>query len=213
MFEHWSIHFFKQIFTLLWFWYLIVIICTVYDLFIWLYRLFVRRQLYLRERLKVLPTETRRKWPFDDLCKNHMSKSEKEHKKKGLFFWSHRNSFRTNEKIIVLVELHEESAITGDEIYIPADGHEEIHHQSRMFIVPQDYYDKSRTIFQFYNLEYLEADGHFILRIISSNARWVFFHSIGSIFLLSLIVVILFQQKFFMNCIKFVANDVFFLIK
>ena len=78
----------------------------------------------------------------------------------------------TREKSIpILVENREESAITGDEIYIPAEGGEEIHHQSRMFIVPQIYYDKSRTLFQFFNLEYLEADGHFILRIIATNAR------------------------------------------
>ena len=48
---------------------------------------------------------------------------------------------------------------------------EKIHHQSRMYIVPPDYYKKNLKIFDFYNLEYLEADGHFILRIISTNAR------------------------------------------
>lgn len=47
-----------------------------------------------------------------------------------------------------------------------------IHHQSRMFIVPPIYYEgKGRSIFDFFNDEYLEADGHFILRIIGTNAR------------------------------------------
>ena len=77
----------------------------------------------------------------------------------------------SSRTIIVSVDARQESATTGDEIYLPAGGGEEIHHQSRMFIVPQMYYDKSRTIFHFFDLEYLEADGHFIMRIISSNAR------------------------------------------
>jgi hypothetical protein len=41
-----------------------------------------------------------------------------------------------------------------------------------MFIVPRDYYKKKLTIFDFFNLEYLEADGHFILRIIGTNGRY-----------------------------------------
>lgn len=45
-----------------------------------------------------------------------------------------------------------------------------------MFIVPPVYYKGSgRSIFDFYNKEYLEADGHFILRIIGTNARFIFF--------------------------------------
>jgi hypothetical protein len=41
-----------------------------------------------------------------------------------------------------------------------------------MFVVPPIYYKgDGRTIFQFFNDEYLEADGHFILRIIGTNAR------------------------------------------
>ncbi len=48
---------------------------------------------------------------------------------------------------------------------------EQLHHQSRMFIVPRDYYKKDRTLFDFFNLEYLEADGHFIIRIIGTNGR------------------------------------------
>ena len=65
----------------------------------------------------------------------------------------------------------EESLTTGDQIYILSDGRK-IHHQSRMFIVPRIYYKANRTIFDFFNLEYLEADGHFILRIIGTNARY-----------------------------------------
>ena len=81
------------------------------------------------------------------------------------------DGFTSSRTIVVSVNAGQESATTGDEIYLPADGGEEIHHQSRMFIVPQVYYDKSRTIFDIFNLEYLEADGHFIMRIVSSNAR------------------------------------------
>jgi len=41
-----------------------------------------------------------------------------------------------------------------------------------MFIVPPVYYQgEGRSIFEFFNDEYLEADGHFILRIIGTNAR------------------------------------------
>lgn len=69
-----------------------------------------------------------------------------------------------------LVQSREESATTGDEVYYLND-EQEIHHQSRMYIVPRIYYKKKRTIFDFFNLEYLEADGYFILRIIATNAR------------------------------------------
>ncbi len=74
--------------------------------------------------------------------------------------------------IFILVQSRDETvASTGDEVYVLSDGRK-IHHQSRMFIVPPIYYQgKGRTIFQFFNDEYLEADGHFILRIIGTNAR------------------------------------------
>ena len=42
-----------------------------------------------------------------------------------------------------------------------------------MFIVPRSYYKHKRSLFQFFNYEYLEADGHFILRIIGTNARYI----------------------------------------
>jgi len=73
---------------------------------------------------------------------------------------------------LFLVQSRDETvSTTGDEVYILSDGRK-IHHQSRMFIVPPVYYQgKGRTIFQFFNDEYLEADGHFILRIIGTNAR------------------------------------------
>lgn len=65
----------------------------------------------------------------------------------------------------------EESPITGEEVFILSDGRK-VHHQSRMYIIPPIYYEgKGRSIFDFYNDEYLEADGHFILRIIGTNAR------------------------------------------
>ena len=52
-----------------------------------------------------------------------------------------------------------------------ADGRK-IHHESRMYLIPPKYYEgKGRSIVDFFNYEYLEADGHFILRIIGANAR------------------------------------------
>ena len=39
-----------------------------------------------------------------------------------------------------------------------------------MYIVPRVYYKNDRTIFHFFDLEYLEADGHFVLRIIGTNS-------------------------------------------
>ncbi len=71
----------------------------------------------------------------------------------------------------ILDPIRDESFTTGDQVYILSDG-SKVHHQSRMFIVPRDYYENNRTIFNFFNLEYLEADGHFILRIIGTNARY-----------------------------------------
>ncbi len=75
-------------------------------------------------------------------------------------------------QFILLVQSRDETIpTTGDEVYILSDGRK-IHHQSRMFIVPPIYYQgKGRSIFQFFDDEYLEADGHFILRIIGTNAR------------------------------------------
>ena len=74
--------------------------------------------------------------------------------------------------VYILVQSRDETVpSTGDEVYVLVDGRK-IHHQSRMFIVPPVYYEgKGRTLFDFFNEEYLEADGHFILRIIGANAR------------------------------------------
>ncbi len=110
-----------------------------------------------------------RKWPFNDSCSQYVNAKDNEHMMRGkkqiqinLFNWF----------IFVLVQSRDETvSTTGDEVYILSDGRK-IHHQSRMFIVPPVYYQGSgRTIFQFFNDEYLEADGHFILRIIGTNAR------------------------------------------
>lgn len=60
-----------------------------------------------------------------------------------------------------------------DDIYIPETSEEKVRYESRLYSVPQSYYDKKRTLFQFFDQEYLEADGHFILRIISTNARYI----------------------------------------
>lgn len=69
-----------------------------------------------------------------------------------------------------LVFSRDESLTTGDQVYTLSDGRK-IHHQSRMYLVPRIYYQNKLDIFHFFNLEYLEADGHFILRIIGTNAR------------------------------------------
>lgn len=61
--------------------------------------------------------------------------------------------------------------LNNDDVHILSDGRK-VHHQSRMFIVPKQYYKgKGQSIFAFFNDEYLEADGHFIMRIIGTNAR------------------------------------------
>ena len=71
----------------------------------------------------------------------------------------------------ILVQSRDDGATESDEVYIMSDGRK-IHHQSRMFIVPKDFYEgKGRSLFDFFDNEYLEADGHFILRIIGTNAR------------------------------------------
>ncbi|CAF1264985.1 unnamed protein product [Rotaria magnacalcarata] len=141
----------QQIFTFLWFWFVFVIILTIYDLFIWIYRLFFRRETYIEERLKVMDYIDSQSWPFKNSCGRHVNKKDNEH-------------------VMRVISRDETVATTGDEVYVLDDGRK-IHHESRMFIVPRDYYEgKGRSLFQFFNKEYLEADGHFILRIIGSNA-------------------------------------------
>ncbi|CAF3331295.1 unnamed protein product [Rotaria socialis] len=141
----------QQIFTFLWFWFVFVIILTIYDLFIWIYRLFFRRETYLEERLKVMDYKISQAWPFNNPCGKHVNKKDNEH-------------------VMRVISRDETASTTGDEVYVLCNG-KKIHHESRMFFVPKVYYEgKGRTLFQFFNEEYLEADGHFILRIIGSNA-------------------------------------------
>lgn len=52
---------------------------TIYDLCIWIFRLFFRRESYLEERLKVMEYELTQKWPFYDSCKDHVSLKDLEH--------------------------------------------------------------------------------------------------------------------------------------
>jgi hypothetical protein len=140
---------------------------TVYDLFIWIYRLFFRREIYLQGRLKVMQRELREQWPYNDPCLSHINEEENEHLMKG------KIDNRKSLMLVIdnLVRSRDESVTTGDQIYVLADGRK-IHHQSRMYLVPRIYYKNNRTIFHFFNLEYLEADGHFILRIIGTNSRY-----------------------------------------
>ncbi|CAF0991758.1 unnamed protein product [Rotaria magnacalcarata] len=139
----------QQIFTFLWFWFVVVILFTIYDLLIWTYRLFLRREVYLIGRLKIMNRELAQKWPYKDSCANHINEEENEH--------------------MIKVQERDESATTGDQVYVLCNG-EKVHHQSRMFIVPRIYYKNNRSLFHFFNSEYLEPDGHFILRIIATNA-------------------------------------------
>jgi hypothetical protein len=112
--------------------------------------------------------ELTKKYPFYDSCANHVNAKDNEHMMRGK-----KNIGKKRFQIyFVLVQSRDETiATTGDEVYVLSDGRK-IHHQSRMFIVPPIYYEgKGRSIFDFFNDEYLEADGHFILRIIGTNAR------------------------------------------
>lgn len=63
---------------------MIVIFFTVYDLFIWIYRLFFRREIYLQGRLKVMNRELKQKWPFMNLCSQHMNAEENEYMLSGI---------------------------------------------------------------------------------------------------------------------------------
>lgn len=69
-----------------------------------------------------------------------------------------------------LVQSRNEAEMSAEDLPVLRDG-QEIHQHSRMYIVPRSFYKEKRTLFHFYDLDYLEADGHFILRIISTNAR------------------------------------------
>ena len=144
-----------------------VIFLSIYDLCIWTYRLFFRRIPYLEERLKAMDYELIRKYPFFNPCYDHVNQKDNEHLIKGkeIIELIDRTS-------VCLVQSRDEtSATTGDEIYILSDGRK-VHHQSRPYIVPRVYYkDKRLKIFDFFNDEYLEADGYFILRIIGTNGR------------------------------------------
>lgn len=60
-----------------------MIILSVYDLCIWVYRLFFRRIPYLQERLKAMDYELIRQYPFFDPCGDHINKKDNEHLKKG----------------------------------------------------------------------------------------------------------------------------------
>ena len=65
----------------------------------------------------------------------------------------------------------DESVMTSQGDLELSDG-STIHDRARVFTIPQKVYKEKRsTLFQFFNDEYLEADGHFILRIIGTNAR------------------------------------------
>ncbi len=115
--------------------------------------------------------ELTRKWPFNDSCTDHVNAADMEHVARGREH-TEKKGIGFNWSIFCLVISRDITvAETGDEVYTLSDGRH-IHHQSRMFVVPPIYYQApGRTIFQFFNDEYLEADGHFILRIIGTNAR------------------------------------------
>jgi hypothetical protein len=62
----------------------IVILLTIYDLFIWIYRLFFRREAHLQGRLNVMNQELAQKWPIKDSCSDHMNEEENERMMKGI---------------------------------------------------------------------------------------------------------------------------------
>lgn len=57
----------------------------MYDLFIWIFRVFFRREGYLHERLKVMARELHKRWPYPDTCLSHISEEEKERLRKSTF--------------------------------------------------------------------------------------------------------------------------------
>ncbi len=63
---------------------MIVILLTIYDLFIWIYRLFFRREAHLQGRLNVMNQELAQKWPFKNSCSDHIKEEEKERLLKGI---------------------------------------------------------------------------------------------------------------------------------
>ena len=113
--------------------------------------------------------ELTREYPFDDLCVNHVNIKDNEHVMRGKIVKINK-TIKISLDLFLVVSRDETVPETGDEVYILANGRK-IHHQSRMYIVPPIYYQEKRSIFEFFNDEYLEADGHFILRIIGTNAR------------------------------------------
>lgn len=78
-----TLFFFKQIFTFLWFWFVFVFLLTIYDLCIWIFRLFFRRETYLQERLKVMDYVLTKKWPFNDSCSQYVNVKDNEHMMRG----------------------------------------------------------------------------------------------------------------------------------
>jgi hypothetical protein len=62
----------------------IVILLTIYDLFIWINRLFFRREDHLEGRLNVMNRDLAKKWPVGDLCSDHMNAEENERMMKGI---------------------------------------------------------------------------------------------------------------------------------
>ncbi|CAF1175930.1 unnamed protein product [Didymodactylos carnosus] len=71
-----------------------------------------------------------------------------------------------NDRLLRILS-RDESTI--DPTYIPNDG-KKIHHYSRLYPVPERFLVNKLTLFDYFNDEYLEADGVFILRIIGTNA-------------------------------------------
>jgi hypothetical protein len=68
---------------------------TVYDLFIWIYRLFFRREMYLQERLKVMEYELTKQWPFFNSCRLHVNVRDNEHMMRG------KKNIRTKKNQVV----------------------------------------------------------------------------------------------------------------
>jgi hypothetical protein len=142
-----------------------VIFVTVYDLAIWVFRLFLRREKYLQERLNVIDYELRMKYPSGDTCKNHVDEEEQKVIRRGK---KARLITETSTHHVLVMSVDGRN-MTREEL-IFKDGRK-IYKEPRLYMIAENFIDKNRTLFDFFNEEYLEADGHFILRIIGANAR------------------------------------------
>ena len=83
-----------------------------------------------------------------------------------------RKTKTINSVVFILVRNRNQSSSEEyDEKHLLSDG-KHLYDESRRYTIPIGYLKNGdRSLFDFFNEEYLEADGHFILRTIGTNAR------------------------------------------